>query len=550
MKKILILPVIFIISFLSCTKQVTKQTVTPEEKKPPLYHYTKGDTTQYIMSFPNKKELRSFIRKFNNLIENYSIDTVISDTLNQYFSLRIIPAAKDTARMSRHAMAKIDKIDFVESDIEIMKEIPPEDTVTPVRGGSVTLYTDRIFIDNSLSELLAVVPFPVDTAGNIIPGIDTALNHFLSINQISPVKIKITCTNKLINNTGKSLTAFDIAKAWTGLVKNNPAEGLALFSEVKGIKEFIRGEEGIIRGFSASNEKTIIITLGKSDPYAMQRLNSPNLLPRSLNIGKFFIKKQQGNKILLQQNTHYPFDKPFLDKCTIVRGKDKNPMVSYSLNTYDLIILYKKKDLAYARRSMLKKSNLIPFSTDRYFLSLATGSQKVRNYLAKIIAPAGIHSNAVKAEGEIITQIESIEPTVTIDRSKTNIKNISIKDPLAILYNTNDPVSIIIAEKIFSDLSHTDIPCKLKGLSKSQFETALVDRNYDIAIGWAPDNIVTNKNEKLRLAAIWFNNETDEAKRISDNFEIPLFTINRFALCKKNIKLYKNQLVGIYRENK
>ncbi|MFC1476577.1 hypothetical protein ACFL5S_01280 [Fibrobacterota bacterium] len=535
---------------MSCTKQVTKQTVTPEDKKPPLYHYIQGDTTQYIVSFPHKKDLRSFKRKFNNLIENYSIDTVISDTVNQYFSLRIIPAQKDTARTQRHAMTKIDKVDFVESDIEIKEEIQPEDTITPVRGGSVTLYTDRNIIDNSLSELLAVFPFPVDTTGNIIPGIDTVSNQFLAINQVSPVKIKVTCTNKLINNTGKSLTAFDVAKAWTGLVNNRPAEGLALFSEVKGIKEFIRGEEGIIRGFSVPNEKAIIITLNKPDPLVMQRLNSPKLLPQSLNIGKFYLKKQQDNKIQLMQNPKYPFEKPFLDECTIICGKDKNPIVSYSLNSYDMIILHKKKDLEYARQSMLKNSTLIPLSTDRYFLSLGPKSQAVRQYLKSVIDPSEIHSNAVKAEGEIITQLESIDQTPIVNNKKQKPKKTPIKNPLRVLYNTDDPVSIIIAEKIFSDLSHSTLPCKLKGLNKTKLEVALVSRDYDIAIGWVSNQILTNENEKLRVATIWFKNETEEAKRIFENYEIPLFTINRHALCKKDIKFFNNQFSGIYREAK
>lgn len=548
MKKILVLSTILLIYAFSCIKQTTKQTTTAEGKRP-LYHYVQGDTTQYIIGFSKNRELKSFIRKFERLIKVYSIDTIISDTINQYFCLRITTAERDTSKISKHKMAKIDKIDFSESDIEIKKESSIEDTILPTPGGKVTIYTGRKFIDITLSGLIEDVPFSIDTAGNIIPTKDTTLSKFLIINQLSPVKIRIICTDKLIDNSGKHLTAFDIVQAWTRFIKSNPAEGLALFSQVKGIKKFIRGEEGIIQGFSVSNEKTIIITLAKSDSYALQRLNSPKLLPHSLAIGKFYVKKQQDNKLLLQKNNNYPFDQPFLDKCTIICGKDKNPIVSYSLNKYDMIILYKKKDLEYARQSLVKNSHLVPFSIDRYFISLNSKSSELRKYLKTIIIPNEIHTNAVKAEGEIINEIESAHQKIIINKNTSHTKKPTVTDPLTILYNNDDPVSILIAEKIFSDLSHSALPCKLKGLTKSKLEIALIDRGYDIEIGWASNKILTNKNSKLRLATIWFNNDTSEAKRISENFEIPLFTINRYALCKKNINFYKNLLSGIYRDS-
>ena len=548
MKKILVLSTILFIVGFSCTKQITKQTITPEDKHP-TYHYIQGDTTHYILGFSKNRELKSFIRKFERLIKDYSIDTIISDTINQYFSLRIKTTEKDTLKISKHKMTTIDNIDFIESDIEIKKEISTEDTMVPTPGGNVTIYTDRNFLDITLSGLIEDVPFSIDTAGNIISTEDTTLSVFLDIIQISPVKIRIICTEKLIDNAGKHLTAFDIVQAWTHFIKSNPAEGLALFSNVSGIKKFIRGEEGIIQGFSVPNEKTIIITLSKSDSYALQRLNSQKLLPYTLAVGKFYVKKQQDNKLLLQKNNNYPFGQPFLDRCTIVCGKDVNPIVSYSLNKYDIIILYKKKDLAYARQTLVKNSHLVPFSTDRYFISLNSKSSELRKYLKTIIIPGEIHTNAVKAEGEIIHEIEFANQKLIMNIDTSQVEIPKVKDPLTILYNNDDPVSIVIAEKIFSDLSHSALPCKLNGLSKSKLEIALIDRGYDLAIGWVSNKIVTNNTSKLRLATIWFNNETSEAKRISGNFEIPLFTINRYALCKKNINFYKNLLSGIFRDS-
>lgn len=547
MKNIYIAIATILLFTLSCTKQVTQQTVLTEEKAP--VHFTaRGDTTTYIIGFSNKKEKRVFTQDFKTFLENYSFEEIQADTIKQYFNLRIVPEAKDITTVSDRIITTPDKTDFIETDIKIKE--PEEETIIPTPGGNVTIYTHRKFIDNTLSELMQVIPFSIETEESAVSPEDTASSGFLIINQISPVKIQIICIDKLINNSGRHLTAFDIVQAWTEFVKNNPAEGLAVFYYVKGIKKFIKGEEGIIQGFSVANEKTIIITLEKPDSYALQRLNSSKLIPPSLNTGQFYVKKQHGNKFLLKQNALYPYNKSFLDQCTIICGNDKNPIVSYSLNKYDMVILYKKKDLGYARRSLLKNSNLVPFSADRYFISLASKSSELRQYLNKLINPVGIQTNAIKAEGELISAIESDNREEKIEKESPDTQKPYVSKALRILYNSDDPASTSIAEKIFSDLSHSGLTCALHGLTKHNLEIGLIDRDYDIAIGWTSKNILTNKNKQLRLAAIWFNNEYNETKRISESLEIPLFTIQRYALCKKDIKFFRNRLSGIYRELK
>jgi MarR-like DNA-binding transcriptional regulator SgrR of sgrS sRNA len=364
--------------------------------------------------------------------------------------------------------------------------------------------------------------------------------------QLTPSKIAVTCTDKLTEHTGKRITSFDLVQSWTDFIKDNPAEGAALFLHVKGLKKFIRGEEGVIAGFSVSNEQVITINLSQPDIFAIQRLYSPKLLPPSLKNGRMYLKKKQDNSYNIARNPHYPYARSFLDECTIICGNDKNPIVSYSLNKYDMLFLYKKNDIAYARQALSKNSGLSHIATDRYFVSLASESLPLRKYISDLIQPLEIQTNTIKAEGEVITGIESPASKPAAEK-KTVTASHNVSTPVTIVYNTGDPASITIAEKIFSDLSHAGIPCKLNGLDKCFFEAALLDRTYDIAVGWVSDKIISSTNEKLRLATLWFNNVTDEAVRINEYYEKPLFTIHRYALYKKDIRFYKNQVSGMYR---
>jgi hypothetical protein len=410
----------------------------------------------------------------------------------------------------------------------------------------VVIYSERKFIDYPFSAFIQVIPFKTNTPPS--PE-DTTQLYPLIARQISPTKIKITCTDKLTNSSGNQITAFNVVQAWTNYIKNNPAEGIALFYHVKGIKKFIKGEEAIIQGFSVINQKNIMLLLSKTDSHALQRLYSPRLLPASLNLGQLYIKNIKKNSITLNQNVHYHGNKSFINQCTIICGNDKKPIISYSLNKYDMITLYTKKDIEYANRSLIKNSNVLPFSTDRYFVSLAPKSTELRSCLKKIIIPLEIQKNAVKAEGELLSTIESSDQKQTPEKRDPNIKKPSDIGPIRILYNSDDPISTSIAEKIFSDLSNSGISSKLMGLTVHKVQNSLIDRSYEIAIGWVSDRIVTDESEKLRLAAIWFNGENNEAKRITKNLEIPLFAIKKYALCKKHIKFYKNRLTGLFRQD-
>jgi len=520
----------------TCTRQITKQ-VTTEKDQLPVRVTAKGDTTVYVVGFTDKKEVKSFLRSFEHFVKEYSIDTIASDSVRRYFCFKFVALPKDTPVDSRHTLEKIERLDFVETDIKI----PAEETIGADTAGTAVIYTDRTFIDNTLAELLSAVAFIHDSSSQ-----KNADSSGLILKQLSPLKIGVTCTGKLVNNAAKQITSFDLVQSWTNFIRDNPAEGSALFLHVQGLKKFIRGEEGIIAGFSVLNEQTIAITLSRPDPFALQRLTSQKLFPAPLKNGRMYLKKKQENTCTISRNQHYPFTRSFLDECTIICGNDKNPIVSYSLNRYDLLFLYRKNDLAYARQSLNKNSELAPVSTDRYFVSLASESMPLRKYIAGLIHPLEIQTNTVKAEGEVIGEIELPAANPAPEKNRLDTPP-AVVTPVVIIYNTGDPASTAIAEKILSDLSHAGLPCKLNGLNKRALESALLDRTYDIAVGWVSNKTISNTSEKLRLATLWFNNETNEAIRINQYYEKPLFTVHRYALHKKNIRLYKNSISGIYR---
>lgn len=545
----LLILLVSICSF-SCMKKVITQKVT-SDSKPPVHVETEGDSTGYTIGFHDEKELNSFTRKFQRLLDKYTFDTVVSDTINNYFYLRILPEQKSIPVDTSKKETPDEKPVFTEIDIlpeDIVREtdtaIHERDTITPVKGGTVVIYTEQKFFGCPFSEFLQVSPFSIDISNSLE---DSVPSGYLTVDQISPTKIQLTCTENLMNSAGKKVTAFNIVQAWTKFIKSNPAEGKALFYRVKGIKKFIKGEEAIIRGFTVASQKKIIITLTKPDTFVMERLNSPRLLPWTLGIGQFSLKNRSDDKVTLKQNTHFKTNKSFLNQCTIICGNDKKPIISYSLKKYDMIILYTKKDIEYASRSLLKNSYIIPFSTDRYFISLSPRSVEVRTYLVSLISPQKIQQIAIKAEGDLIQTIESNSENPLMETKAQNIQKPIDMKTIRILYNIDDPISLRIAERIYSDLSSTGVSGKLVGLSNRELQIALIDKSYEIAIGWIPEKVITDKTERLRLAAIWFDGENDESRRISENREIPLFTVKKSALCKNYIQFYKNRLTGIFR---
>ncbi|MGD9200459.1 MAG: hypothetical protein PVI26_02760 [Chitinispirillia bacterium] len=553
---------LFFLPFFSfmCIKQTMEKPLLHDNMDPILLDKS-NDTLNYILTFTNTEEKDKFTSDLDNFLKKYSYKPIKTDSVKQYIKIQLSPEIIDKTSVSDQIPFHQEEVVIFESDIQSRYKKIPEDISAPMTGGKITLYTDRKDIDTRLSMFYELPPSTlyqpdiyqsqtIDSQMDNETTPDTSDKDYLHINQISPQRIQIICTENLINNTGKFVTAFEIVQSWIELVKNRPAEGLALFKNVKGINKFIRGQEGVIQGFSVNNEKTITISLEQPDPFSIERLHSSKLLPHTLKAGQLFVESINNNKIVLHKNRYFPFTKSFIDECVLIFGSDNNPIVSYSLNKYDIVLVYQKRDLNYLSQSMPENSKLIPFSEDRYFISLGSDSYEMRQNLKGYIDPAKIFKNSVRAEGKLIERIETDltyggESNTSYD---SGTHNIQISKNIILLYNTDDPISIKIAEKIFSDLSRVNIACKLTGQAKNIFEISLLDRQYDIGIGWVNNDILKNKAESIRLATKWFNNEHDEDIRISECYEIPLFTVQKFALCKSDINFYDNTISGIYRK--
>jgi hypothetical protein len=117
---------------------------------------------------------------------------------------------------------------------------------------------------------------------------------------------------------------------------------------------------------------------------------------------------------------------------------------------------------------------------------------------------------------------------------------------MTVLYRSDDPVSVIIAEKILADFTRAGFQCVLKGVAGEGYEASLIRKDFGICVGWVEKSVLSDPGERLRLASIWFGDQTDEHTRIDDNREIPLFSVKQYLLCKKKISFSGDVLEGIF----
>jgi hypothetical protein len=198
------------------------------------------------------------------------------------------------------------------------------------------------------------------------------------------------------------------------------------------------------------------------------------------------------------------------------------------------------------------KSNLSVFSADRYFLSLAMRSVEVRQFINRMIDRKDLLNNYIKAEGSPLKCVETEDSSVGNPApAASSAKNTLTFPPpssavLSILFRNDDPVSTLIAEKLLADLSHAGLSCSMKSSSGEEYERSLVRGDYGIAIGWAPESILGDQSERLRLGTLWFNDEYKERVRIDSAQEIPLFSVKTYLLRAKKILFAENGLPGMY----
>jgi hypothetical protein len=518
----------------SCQKQITKQTITLTQGHD-IVKLEKGDTVSYAVSFQDSLDRKRFSTSFEKMLKEYPFkrDTLVQ---NRYFRLQLASSAPPPpCPEARPVVADT-----------LLRESPApaakEEKIEPHVGGTITLYTQRGFVDQNMSALVSCYPFNSD-ACQVTRGRETA--GYFEVKNVSDREITLVLGDKVANSAGKALSSFDCVNAWTAFVKKHPAEGMALFRNVKGMAGFIRGQEAIITGFGVMDQKTVVLRFESADPLALARLCTPRVLPPLFRMGPYTVKSDNGAAVVLSPNARCPGGKAYLSSCVLRLGKDSNPILSYSVGNYDIMSLFSLKDIDYARRKALEQSNLIVFAEDRYFLSCALDSRDLRQAVRKSIDARDLFVNFVKAEGGVIPAVEtdSAAPAAMPPAPQQLMQQ---PQPCSVLFRSDDPVSAIAAEKIVADLTRAGIQCVLKAAAQEEYEVSLVSRDYGIAVGWVPKSATFDQSERLRLASMWFNGATDEQARIAECREIPLFWVKEYLLCKKKIAFAGDVLEGIF----
>jgi hypothetical protein len=421
-------------------------------------------------------------------------------------------------------------------------EFTEEDTLQepePVAGGRLKMYVDRGFLDETISQLVRSAPF---TGVNI--------EHALfAVTDSTHRRIELKLTIPIVRANGQKVTSLDFIEHWSQLLKTHPAQGLSLFRNVQGVQSYIDGKDPLVKGFTAFDERTIRIRLERPDPQIFKRLNSLKLIPGSLMLGPYYLAGIKENEVKLLKNENNSLEPPgFLQELDIQLGGDPDVMQSFSLGMYNAVTIWSQSDLQIARTQLGDKVTLHKLSSDRYFLSCIIENQQIRRIIQSKVNGADFLQNAVKAEGEEIYSV-----TVPNERAQkvpqiTAIAAIQLLTPIRIAYRTDDPISKIIAEKLSEDFNQQGLQTELKGGNAQEYETILLRKEYDCAIGWVPQTVLDDITEQLHLATTWFSDETDSQTRIRDSKEIPLFSVDNYLLLRDDVRLHGGKLIGIWME--
>lgn len=477
-----------------------------------------GDTLVYQISFADTGERSRFGEAFGRFLTDRQFSADRYDSAGVLTVLRILPSklkAEDSAVRPEQVPAAI-----------------PADTAPPAFGGPLRLYYPRGLLDYPAAALVDAAPFGRGDSGG---------GYFTTVNS-SPAAVTLRLARKTVNGAGKTLNALDIIELWTRWVKERPAEGLALFRFCDGLAKYLRGEEAIILGLSAPDKNSIQIRFSPPDPQAQERLRSARLLPAAFKLGGYALSAAKGNDHVLAANPSAD-EKPFVKELTVRCGGDPNPLLSFSLGRYDAVMLWSAKDIDYGRRMLMKNSTCSLVGRDRYFVACALEDPAARALVRSALSGKELLDNFVKAEGALIPAVESDRAS---ESPQQETAGPSIAGPVTILFRKDDAVSKIIAERLLAAMSRAGVQGSLAAGGGKEYENALVNHGYACAVGWAPESVLADTSEKLRLASIFFNDEPDEDRRIRENREIPLFSIDWYLLAKNRIGLYKGKFSGLY----
>ncbi|MCU0608523.1 MAG: hypothetical protein MUF22_01990 [Chitinispirillaceae bacterium] len=479
-----------------------------------------GDTVTYRVAFPARQDRTRFLTAFDGFLREHAFSAAAADAGNFTTLLTVLPSVTDDAPAAPAPAP-------VSVPATAMPDTVP-DTAVPVGGGSLRIYASRSTMEFPLSELV-----------NALPG------KYLEITA-SGQTVTLTITDKILNGAGRHVSALDLVEGWKNLIIEHPAEGLALFRSVDGVPEIIRGEEAVVRGFSVVDEKTIRIKLWRSDDAAARRLLTPRALPAQFRLGVYFVRAQssEGADSLAPNVSVRAERQPLVDTLVIRRGGDNNPILSFSRGRYDAALLFSSSDLEYARRNLLKSGAWCSlFTRDRYFVACAMKDPQVRSFIRSRMS-AGLLGTIVKAEGRAITAVETDTLPASLPSDKMQLP--AGAETVGILFRKDDAISKAIAEKLMSDLTRAGLSAALAAADVKTYESALVSGRYGCAVGWVNESILVDASERLRLATVFFADDADEARRIADNREIPLFSIDWYLLARGSVGMYQGKPAGLY----
>jgi len=519
---------------LSCMRQTTTQQVlTPPTARPVVA--IAGDTITYVVGIENSRERRRFLAELEEFIRTYAIGkTLTRDTVDGYVRVQILQPVDQEHRDTIVTTAATAILTPLAGPGQPeAASAAPVDTVAAMAGGTVTVFSQRGWDDEPWRPMVSPLPFVMSEAR----GSADAAGTFFTAEVESDRRIKLTLVGNPLNAAGGAPSAFDIVQAWTDAVRKHPAEGLALFRNVKGIEGFLRGEEAVIPGLQSVDSRTILVALARPDPHAVERLCSYRLLPAELGSGPYRMADASTPVTALTPNPRFAGTPPVLDKCIFKTGDDANPFVGFSLGKYDVVTLSAAKDVAYAREKLQASAHIRQYSEDYYFLAPAHESPGVRRLLRSLCNPRDLLTSVIRAEGSVLAALET-PPVVLPETPSVAPEVVQVPPgtkPLSIIYRKSDPISTRIAQKLLADAARAGVSCSLRALDEGAYERALLARNYAAAVGWVAATITQSPSERLRLATMWFADETDEDARVESAREVPLFSVRRFVLCKKGI---------------
>jgi hypothetical protein len=542
MKQILLLGGAALFLLFACARQVTKQPGTVSSQPiqgpsaPSVTKKLKKDTLDYYIEFQDTAQRARFAHALEKLIKSFPVKVAADSSTFHYIKTQVVTGAPQPAMSLTPAAPPIPP--------EGRRDSVPSLASPPRYGGIVRIYTPEGVVGGALSALVQQRPF--DTKSCAAGGGDSGCGY-CTVKEATDRKITIALSSIAVNADGKPFSAFDVAAGWSAAIKTHPAEGGAIFHYVKGVEQFIAGREAIVTGIRIVDEKTVVLELARPDPFAVQRLCTSRLFPAAFRAGPYCISNEGNGMVHLTPNAHFPSGRPFLNSCEIRLGKDNNPFLSYSMNRYDAMVLFSTKDVDYARREFSGKSQLMGISEDRYFLALAIQLIDMRQFLNRLVDRKDILANFVKADGSVLSCIETDGDTIAGTASPALLAGAPAQAaPVIVLFRTGDAVSILIAEKLLADLSRAGIPCTMKRASDDEYEKALVSRDYGVAVGFMPKTVLTDHGERLRMATLWFNDETNERGRLDSLREIPLFSVKTYLLYKNKLAFQGDKLEGIF----